>query len=247
MLNESRDFLILFGGFPSIENLKLPNYESILHLNPIEDLNLKANRFMKFEVGSEEGVLLMLAKHLIDDSKLSEEQKEYFDELDMGYISAESSISEEEILEIDKDRAVTLCVSETILNHKRIKNIISILSLISLHIEVLIEDRGEFKRFETKEIDLDEVDCIDEFNGIIIYNYRGDSSTELIGSEQFSRVAKLSDNDRVKVVFGGFELERTFRLDKNLKGTIALNSDFDSNPNLYRYQRVKIDKVVENE
>jgi NADH-quinone oxidoreductase subunit F len=248
-LSKKDDLLILFGGFPSIDRVNLPESNSLMHLNPIEDCKLEADRFIKFEVGSEEGLILMLAEHLIDKTKLSNEHLKYLEELDIGYISAESSVSEEEIESIEKYRDIHLCISNSIYRHKRIKNIISILSLLAQNssVKISIQSTNGFEPFEASEIELEEIGEIEEFNGVIIYNYNGDENLELIGSEQFSKIAKLSDDDKVRIEFGGLSIERVFRLDRTLKGTIALNSDFDIDSNLYRYQRVKIDKVVENE
>jgi NADH-quinone oxidoreductase subunit G len=72
----------------------------------------------------------------------------------------------------------------------------------------------------------------------------------LIGSEQFAKVAKVKDNDLVEVEFKNQKLRRVFKSDITLKGTIALAPTFDlslSNDLLfsYRYQIVKIHKVVE--
>ncbi len=68
----------------------------------------------------------------------------------------------------------------------------------------------------------------------------------LKGSEQFATAAKISDGDVVEIDFGYKKIHRTFEVDKNLKGTIALHPTFDLGvdavPNTYRFDKVKITK-----
>ena len=67
-----------------------------VYMHPIDDIALsnKYTQFIKYEVGSEEAILAMLASYLIDD--IPSEFQEYFSNLDIGYLSGESSVGEEE-------------------------------------------------------------------------------------------------------------------------------------------------------
>jgi NADH-quinone oxidoreductase subunit G len=68
------------------------------------------------------------------DKELPSEIKEFNDELDIGYLSAESSVSEEEIESIKqefwKKKRFTLVVGEDIFNHERVENIARIVAAI---------------------------------------------------------------------------------------------------------------------
>ncbi len=70
----------------------------VAYLHPIEDsaLNTNVNKFVKYEPKSEEGVMALLASIFVDKNALSDEQKSFFDELDVGYVSSESSFDEAE-------------------------------------------------------------------------------------------------------------------------------------------------------
>jgi len=116
--------------------------------------------------------------------------------------------------------------------------------------EVVCEANGE----------LEELDDLPEFNGTIIYhcdpvlqfnNYT--LKTEqlpkdnfLRGSAQFSVAARISDGDLVEVSFGGETIQRKFKLDDELKGTVALNPTFDISVDAgrYRFEKSKIVRVM---
>lgn len=400
---KSSDFIIVLGSRISTDNpmvryalnsAQKTNRAEIIYLHPIEDELLKPTitQFIKYEVGSEEGAIAILANELIDSSKLPEELKTYFKELDIGYLSAESNIGEEEIETLikksDRKKKFTLILGEDLINHSRAENIAKVAGLIekytdfntlivppktnSLGVSLICEldeeegeysigynADGDFKLSSYEECDLDmpslnqqegtftsidkrvvptnvalpyngyilndissslglfreytieytkelpshkgfrrvEFDNLDnyftnegeevrgyslkvlsykveekleaienlpEFNGTVIYrcepilqfspftNMTHELKGEpmLIGSEQFAKVAKISDNDLIEVEFGNQKLRRVFKSDTTLKGTVALNSTFDlslSNDLLfsYRYQIAKIHKVVE--
>ena len=108
----------------------------IIDMHPIEDFALKdiVSNSVRYEVGSEEGVLAILTKSLLEDSDIDVELKEYFDELDEGYISAETNVGEEEIESIAKLakslHKKTLILGEDLYTHKRAKNIALLAGLI---------------------------------------------------------------------------------------------------------------------
>ena len=108
---------------------------------------------------------------------------------------------------------------------------------------------------------LSSVDELPEFNGTVLYAcdpvlqftpntqkaHQLDEEACLVGSEQFAIAAKLSDGDKVEFSFGKAKQSRTFKIDTELKGTVALNPEYDlglaAMPGSYRYQTVKISKV----
>ena len=70
-----------------------------VYMHPIEDVTLQSNitQFIKYEVGSEEGVAALLAYTLLEDKELPEEIEDILEDLDIGYLSAESNVGEEEL------------------------------------------------------------------------------------------------------------------------------------------------------
>ena len=107
---------------------------NFIYMHPIDDLNLqnKYNQFVKYEAGSEEGVIALLASYLIKD--IPAQYEEYFDELDIGNLSGDCSVGEEEFEDIVKklirSKNKTLVIGEDIYAHKKAKNIAKLVGLI---------------------------------------------------------------------------------------------------------------------
>jgi NADH-quinone oxidoreductase subunit G len=107
---------------------------------------------------------------------------------------------------------------------------------------------------------LEEVSDLPEFNGTIIYHSNPvlqfnrytnktqqlEKDTTLRGSAQFAAAARVADGDVIEISFDGQTLKRVFKLDPELKGTIALNPTFDNVVNLskYKFLKSKIMRVV---
>ncbi len=107
---------------------------------------------------------------------------------------------------------------------------------------------------------LDEVDDLPEFNGTIIYHANPvlqfnaytnktaqlERDNTLRGSAQFASAAKIADGDKIEISFGSKTITREFKLDSELKGTIALNPTFDdvADASRYRFEKSKIVRVV---
>jgi len=91
-------------------------------------------KFLKYEAGSEEGVVALLLELLTKDSELPSEVKEFIEELDIGNLSGESSLSEEELNSIKaefwKKKRFTLVVGADLYNHPDAQNIAKMVALI---------------------------------------------------------------------------------------------------------------------
>jgi NADH-quinone oxidoreductase subunit G len=104
------------------------NRAEFIYMHPIDDeaLKNKYTQFIKYEVGSEEGVLALLASYIIKNSD-SKILNEFIDELDIGYLSAESNVGEEEfeliLKRLKTKQSKTLLIGTDIFGHKRVKNI----------------------------------------------------------------------------------------------------------------------------
>ena len=112
------------------------------YCHPIADIALEGivSTHIKYEVGSEEGVIALLAKAIIgENEKLSKGAKEFLDSLDDGYISAESNVGEEEIDKFAKDlkrkKSLSFIVGNDLYAHPNSKNIAKILGLIEKYSE----------------------------------------------------------------------------------------------------------------
>ena len=98
----------------------------VASVHPIEESPIAnvISQFVKNEVGSEEAALAMIADTFIEDKS---DQQEFFDSLDIGYLSGESNISEEELASLKisyaRKKNPILIIGEDIINHPRAKNI----------------------------------------------------------------------------------------------------------------------------
>jgi len=105
-----------------------------IYMHPIDDIALqnKYTQFVKYEASSEEGVLALLASYLIKD--VPDELKSYFDDLDIGYLSGESSVGEEEyeaiVKKLIRRKNKTLVIGSDLYGHKNAANIAKIVGLI---------------------------------------------------------------------------------------------------------------------
>jgi NADH-quinone oxidoreductase subunit G len=368
------------------------NGAKIIYAHPMEDALMQntATQFLKYEAASEEGVIALLANAILKNVELPDEERAYFNDLDLGYLSAESNIGEEELSLMMKSftrcKQRVLIVGQDMMAHPRAQNIaklaamiekysdfslvvipaqvntlgvslinkldvdedladgvvgynasgnfvISSLEFANLAIPALNQQEGTFVSIDNKVLPtnvalpfdgytlrdiaeacgirhydtidctellnkdagfkavkfdalenflssygedirgylLDEVSCkmngklenidtLAEFNGTVIYHANPvlqfnaytnktkqlERDTTLKGSAQFAQVAKISNGDKIEIEFGSQKILREFKLDEELKGTIALNPTFDIavDSSRYRFEKSKIMRVT---
>lgn len=395
------DGIIVLGGRVSTDNPAVRyamttaarhNGAKVIYMHPLEDTLLQnvVTQFVKYEVGTEEGVMAMLAKTLLNNADLSDESRAFFDGLDEGYLCAESNVGDEEFGRIDKSlrraKRKTLVVGSDALNHNRAENIARLAAMVesytdfsvvvvpssvntigvslicdlddeanigsvvgynapgefvigsmgqfdlavpalnqqegtfvSINHQVLptnvaigfegyclndlanalgvnavntidytkclpeskgfkairFDDLGNFygplgednRGYMLENIDvqatgaLEAIKDLPEFNGTVIYRCNPvnqfnaytaqtkqlERDDALRGSEQFAAAAQISDGDRVQFEGNGMTQVRTFVLDADLKGTIALAPAYDttygSMSESYRFEKIKITRM----
>lgn len=184
---------------------------SFLTLSPMEDEKLQNNIFVKCEISSEAYVLMMIASEICKD----------LENEDIGFLSGESSVGEEEIEEIIeflKD-ADLIIADENMLNfHKDKDNIKALLNLIASNFNLKVIDSYENK-LDLKNAFLGELKELDSFDGAVVYKHTKDD--EFKGGNYFKIVAKVKDGELVTIKSKNLNITKTFKFDKNLKGTIA--------------------------
>jgi NADH-quinone oxidoreductase subunit G len=108
----------------------------VIYMHPIEDLSIKniVTQHVKYEAGSEESLLAMVAEAILKESDLPEAFKKFFADIDEGYISAESNVGEEEITSMMKrmknKNNLSFIVGSDLYAHPQAENIAKILGLI---------------------------------------------------------------------------------------------------------------------
>ncbi|GKH61456.1 hypothetical protein [Campylobacter ureolyticus] len=184
---------------------------SFLTLSPMEDEKLQNNIFVKCEISSEAYVLMMIASEICKD----------LENEDIGFLSGESSVGEEEIEEIIeflKD-ADLIIADENMLNfHKDKDNIKALLNLIASNFNLKVIDSYENK-LDLKSANLGELKELDSFDGAVVYKHTKDD--EFKGGSYFKIVSKVKDGELVTIKSKNLNITKTFKFDKNLKGTIA--------------------------
>ena len=253
------DFIISFATF--IEDKKLNdsilgavknNGAKFVYMHPIDNFNLKSfySQLIKYEVGSEEGICALLLNAFA--SNCDEKTKTFLDDLDLGYISAESSAGEEEFEEAFENsldaKVKTFIIGDDLINHERVENIIQLLALIKkysdFNLVVLNEDLAK-KIDSCKNFDLKELEELKSFNGTLVYKLIDEKNDELIASQTFANISKVSNGNEVFVISKNEKIKRVLKIDENLHGTIAILKT-KNNENIfdgYKYRQVKIEKV----
>lgn len=262
------DYIITFGSFLAADNNEIQeaiieaiakNSAEFIYMHPIDNIDVKVyySQFIKYEVGSEEGIASMLLQTFAANP--SEAIQSYIDDLDIGYISAESSAGEEEFEEAH-ERAVskqkkTMILGRDIFTHERVENIAKMLRVLKKNSNLtIISLDAQYQPLmdnindDLNDEDLDEVNELDSYNGTIVYRTYGEEKTDiLVGSQSFARIAKVVDKEDVVISYKGEKVQRKFVVDNNLYGTIALcamkSDDSSSLSQGYRYKQVKIEKV----
>ncbi len=240
----AHDLVIIIGSMLSYDDKELLQKiknSKIALISVMEDPELmdKVSLFCQYEAGSEEGVVAILTKELLKDKDLPKDIKEYFDELDEGYISAETNVGEEEVEElcgmIQKSSSPLIIFGKDIFLNPRIENISKFLNLIKKYTNIDVKYLGNLA---IQSLDIEDVEELKSFDGTVVFEYKSDIDNELlIGSAQFAVAAKLQDGQPIVVK----NQNRVFRLNNKLKGTIALMpSNIDENS--YRFEVAKITK-----
>ncbi|NOQ30668.1 MAG: 2Fe-2S iron-sulfur cluster binding domain-containing protein [Helicobacteraceae bacterium] len=145
------DYVITLGSSVSRDNPMIRfalatavniNRANVAYLHPIEDYKLEnlVTQFIRYEVGSEEGVMAMLLEAFASD-EAKEEQKAFFSELDMGYISGESNVNEDEIKNLKskmlRKKSPVIVIGADVMAHPSSSNIAKMVALL--------EKSSEFK------------------------------------------------------------------------------------------------------
>lgn len=207
--------------------------DEFLTISPFEDEAIKNNISIKCEIGSLCYVLAMICA-LIDE-------REYFADLDTGYLSGESSVGEEEVDEIVEflDDCKLLIIDENLINHQMDeKNIKTFLKIIVDKFNLkAINLQGE--ELEFKQSELTELQEPENYDGAVVFKHNLDD--KFVGGKYFCMVAKIKDGDYVNIKTDTLDINCKFELDESLKGTIALlgiKQLFG-----YRYELAKITRV----
>ena len=108
----------------------------VAYMHPLEDAEIKniVTQFIKYEPQSEEGVAALLVEMLLRDVDVPKDVKTFLNDLDIGNLSAESNVGEEELellrKSMVKKHGFSLVVGSDLYAHPRAQQIAQILALV---------------------------------------------------------------------------------------------------------------------
>ncbi|MEN8147440.1 MAG: NADH-quinone oxidoreductase subunit G [Campylobacterota bacterium] len=162
------------------------NGAKVTYMHPLEDALLQntVTQFIKYEVGTEEGVLALLAQTLIVDQKLTKRELAFIDGLDEGYLSAETNVGDDELAlmvkQFMRSKSKTLVIGSDVLAHERSENIARLVALIEKYSDfsVLVVPA----QINTLGVSLiADLDADETTDNVVGYNAKGDFVISALG------------------------------------------------------------------
>lgn len=149
-----------------------------IYLHPIPDERLKKHSYIQYEVQTELGVVAMMLAGFLKDIILDTKLDNFIENLDMGYLSSESNIGEEEIERLNDifktSQNPVIFIGSELYYHPARKQIATMLGLIEKHTHakiIAIPPSGNAVGISLI-CDLSEDDLKND--GVIGYKTRGD-------------------------------------------------------------------------
>jgi NADH-quinone oxidoreductase subunit G len=158
----------------------------VCYMHPIEDKSIQniVTQFIKYEPNTEEGVVALLAYTLLKDKDIPKEVKELLDELDIGNLSADTNIGEEELEQLlksfEKKKRFSLVVGADLYTSPRAENIAKYIALLEkyFNFNLIVIPPATNGLGVSLICDLD-----DEVEGYTIgYNVKGDFTLSALGN-----------------------------------------------------------------
>ncbi|GAA8523466.1 hypothetical protein HpDR58_19760 [Helicobacter pylori] len=268
-LLEKSDLCVLFGGFSNAclnENERWI-LESVSHskrpyalLRPLQDTrDLQENcLFASYEIHTEVAILALILRGILEQT--SQLKGHVLEKIDVGYLSSEANMSEEELQElialIVKAKKRALVLNREITKHANNAFLYTLLSGLQNYLEILhipCDDSSATTAFydskdqewlletalkegvlpfESELKDLESLEQISEANGSFVYvSYKSLKTPKLSFSKQF-KIANKIKHSKAKFQISNQTLECELEESPNLKGLIAIleGAFFDTYP-----------------
>ncbi len=268
-LLEKSDLCVLFGGFSnaclnenerwilgSINQSKRP-YALLRPLQDTRDLQENC-LFASYEIHTEAAILALILRGILE--KTSQLKGHVLEKIDVGYLSSEANMSEEELQElialIVKAKKRVLVLNREITKHANNAFLYTLLSGLQNYLEILhipCDDSSATAAFydskdqewlletalkegvlpfESELKDLESLERISEANGSFVYvSYKSLKTPKLSFSKQF-KIANKIKHSKAKFQISNQTLECELEESPNLKGLIAIleGAFFDTYP-----------------
>ena len=231
------DFIITLGFYnPALRHCNVCFYPF---------LDCEADFYVRYEVGTEEGVVALLLHEFADkgaDSRL----ESFINALDYGYLSAESNVSEEELNEIKNQIKIRkkplLLVGDDIAHHAQKSNILNMLCALKAYsqIEVICAEKLP------SDFALKSLANLPEHNGCVIFVAQdsrvSNANPTLKISREFARAWRLGNLQEIKFVLDSQEICATCKIDENFSGIIGILSGAGQK-SIYPFQTIAIERA----
>lgn len=268
-LLEKSDLCVLFGGFSNaclnenerwiLESISQSKRPYAL-LRPLQDTrDLQENcLFASYEIHTEAAILALILRGILE--KTSQLKGHALENVDVGYLSSEANMSEEELQElialVIKAKKRTLVLNREITKHAHSAFLYTLLSGLQNYLEILhipCDDSSATTAFydskdqewlletalkegvlpfESELKDLESLERISEANGSFVYvSYKSLKTPKLSFSKQF-KIANKIKHSKAKFQISNQTLECELEESPNLKGLIAIleGAFFDAYP-----------------
>ncbi|GAA8648684.1 hypothetical protein HpDR76_11160 [Helicobacter pylori] len=268
-LLEKSDLCVLFGGFSNaclnenerwiLESINQSKRPYAL-LRPLQDTrDLQENcLFASYEIHTEAAILALILRGILE--KTSSLKGHVLENVDVGYLSSEANMSEEELQDlialIVKAKKRVLVLNREITKHANNAFLYTLLSGLQNYLEILhipcndssatvafydskdqewlLETalKESVLPFESELKDLESLEQISEANGSFVYvSYKSLKTPKLSFSKQF-KIANKIKHSKAKFQILNQTLECELEESPNLKGLIAIleGAFFDTYP-----------------
>ncbi|MGL2817318.1 hypothetical protein ACQJ95_07635 [Helicobacter pylori] len=268
-LLEKSDLCVLFGGFSNaclnenerwiLESINQSKRPYAL-LRPLQDTrDLQENcLFASYEIHTEAAILALILRGILEQT--SQLKGHVLEKIDVGYLSSEANMSEEELQElialVVKAKKRMLVLNREITKHANNAFLYTLLSGLQNYLEILhipcydssatvafydskdqewlLETalKESVLPFESELKDLESLEQISEANGSFVYvSYKSLKTPKLSFSKQF-KIANKIKHSKAKFQILNQTLECELEESPNLKGLIAIleGAFFDAYP-----------------
>ncbi|GAA7733560.1 hypothetical protein HpCOL15_09610 [Helicobacter pylori] len=268
-LLEKSDLCVLFGGFSNaclnenerwiLESINQSKRPYAL-LRPLQDTrDLQENcLFASYEIHTEAAILALILRGILEQT--SQLKGHVLEKIDVGYLSSEANMSEEELQElialIVKAKKRALVLNREITKHANNAFLYTLLSGLQNYLEILHIPCNDSSAttafydskdqewlletalkegvlpFESELKDLESLEQISEANGSFVYvSYKSLKTPKLSFSKQF-KIANKIKHSKAKFQISNQTLECELEESPNLKGLIAIleGAFFDAYP-----------------
>ncbi|WP_187931263.1 hypothetical protein [Helicobacter pylori] len=268
-LLEKSDLCVLFGGFSNaclnenerwiLESINQSKRPYAL-LRPLQDTrDLQENcLFASYEIHTEAAILALILRGILEQT--SQLKGHVLEKIDVGYLSSEANMSEEELQElialIVKAKKRALVLNREITKHANNAFLYTLLSGLQNYLEILHIPCNDSSAttafydskdqewlletalkegvlpFESELKDLESLERISEANGSFVYvSYKSLKTPKLSFSKQFKIANKIKHSKAVFQI-SNQTLECELEESPNLKGLIAIleGAFFDTYP-----------------